>query len=710
MKTRLIIASGILLLTLFGLTATNAQEAPTPQLVCGLEIYPSPSSQPEPEASPVPQASLAAASNLTSGDPCLDGTTVFGPVRFEKTTFFPRVESATFDIEADGDVCILSESSGYGSPVKSWPYLKLDGTLISKPKDYKDLFDQQIQNLAAGTHDVETLIFGRRGAWLDVEARQIVPDDDDGGDDGGGDFPGLPMPGEVQIDPDNGALDMVNADGSVRLQNLATDHPLLTPNGDGDDDTTIFSALTTPLVPLPGKDDSTVDYFLDWAFQVVNLDTCATIDTGLSGTEQINSPTLVTAPFDGTDATGSLLPDGNYAYSFDVNVVDENGAGFGSVTSPGFGLLIDGDSGTADFDERPEQLGPCNPSTDPSGCVCPGVDGAPGVEDPTCRSVFVTELLPELGLPPGTMPNYVNPENVASVDKSFITTSMDASTGRYTVTVDLRVDEDCLSEGACGLVPKGRPIWDNEADLRQWVFNMTGVPDGTGTGDSLFNFDFVQLGTTSSVDQNGTTGVTFNHFFIDAMTDSGGTLRIAGQPAINVQNLFNDDVGAPSQYAVPSSRTGDECSSSGNTDGVNGMRGKLCAYNTAFRVSDNSDLGIYALRTTVFGIEYNNISSKEDDYCIINGIFTCGVRTYRVTADTIEIEQEFYVETATEPGLTRTENTQTTDAIGLSFTADRGDGEDGVCSNAVATRDGLAVRMDAADGAVPDSCIINGIF
>jgi hypothetical protein len=721
---------GTILLVFPGLDGASAQSS------CGV-VYPSPTALPDPEPSPQPAASAGAAAS-PDGDPCLQGSTVFGPTRFEKTRILPRVETSGFSLESAGDVCILSESSGYGSPVKAWPVLGLDGSVIATPPDYIDLYDQQIHKLEAGAHDISVVLFGRRGAWMDVEARQIVPGDGGGGDD---DFPGLPAPGEVQIDPATGAIDMVSVDGKVRLQNLATDHPYLTPDGDGDNDVTEFRALVTPLVALPGKDDGSVNYFVAWEFQIRDLETCGTINAGLSGTTQINSPTLVSVTWDGTDEFGNALPNSNYGYVFHATIVDQFGVDFGTLTSPVFGIVLDVPQSAVDYDEALLPVGAdpfCDQATDPDSCRCRDLDddGEPDADDANCKFAITSELLPELGSPPGVLGNYNDP---SLIDRSFITTTVDPVTGRHEVFVDLR------DYNAGGLVPKGAGQWTSEAELRQWVASMTEVP--AGTGDSLFNFDYVQVDTTTGVDGSGIAFNTLNHFLLDAMTDTAGQLRyqflvLGGTPpsgggllpnctgglppdnppclftkVIPLGSSFNDDADAPLKFQVSDTarRTGDECTNSGNSDGVHVLHGKFCAYNTAVSVDLESDdplneLGIYMLRTTTFDIRYD-VPTVQDGFCTFDSTgLTCGIRTRQVRADTLEIESSYYVDNAGDPALTRTRTDQANDAVSLSVAVDRGDGEDGVCSRAALVKGGLAVRMDAADGAVPDTCIINGIF
>ena len=645
------------------------------EMRCGMAVYPSPTG--------IPAADLQAVSaSAQAGDPCKDGETVYGPTRFERGNGAPVLETGEFTLEGDADVCVIATASDKGKA-----FLYLDGERTAEPEDFDDGEEIHTYMLSAGSHGNGISLVGKPGGSVEVEIRQLSS--------GGGTDPGLPAPGEVRIDAETGALDMVNADGTVRLQNVVTDHPLLTANGDGHHDTTELQALTTPLVDLPGKEDGTVAYYLDWQFRITDLDDCGAIDPGLSGLKQINSPTLVDVTWDGTDLTGALLPDGNYAYSYDVNIVDEFGTQYGSITSPGFGIVID--SAPTDYNESADFLGNCDAATDPSACRCPGVDGQPGTPEPNCEFTWVNDLLPELGLPLGGAVDYRDP---TLIDKSFITTNQDPVTGRYTVTVDL------TEYNAGGLVPKHRGVWPDEDSLRQWVADMTGVPKSTG--DSLFNFDYIQLGTSTAVDQNGVR-YSMNNFLLDAITDDAGTLRVGGKTT-TLAILFNDDAMPPAQFAVTNPRIGDECSDGGDTNGANSTRGKFCAYNTAVPISDVSDLGIYMLRTTLFDIEFNDVTTTQDQICTITVFFQCGVRVRQVPADTLEIEASTYVDNGGDPAFIRTKPIQLHDAVGLSFGVDRGDGEGGVCAKAVATRGGLAVGMHAADGAVPDTCVINGIF
>jgi hypothetical protein len=129
----------------------------------------------------------------------------------------------------------------------------------------------------------------------------------------------------------------------------------------------------------------------------------------------------------------------------------------------------------------------------------------------------------------------------ATIDRSFITTTQDPTTGRYTVTVDLR------DYSGGGLITKGDGVWDSEADLRQWVADMTGVP--LSAGDSLFDFDYVQLGTSTGVTRFSAPSAQFDNFFLDAITAPDGTITV-GSHTTDLAALYDDDRLAPDPYRV----------------------------------------------------------------------------------------------------------------------------------------------------------------
>jgi hypothetical protein len=154
MHTRLIVASCALLLVGLMLTDAGAQTSPdiVPQLVCGLDVYPSPTAQPDPEPSPDPQVAFLAATDV-----CLTGVTVFGPQTFHRADGSPGPEIAQFALESAGDVCLISEAASQGKP-----FIYLDGEQIANARNFNDQVDQQVHPLAAGPHELSVNVVGPR--------------------------------------------------------------------------------------------------------------------------------------------------------------------------------------------------------------------------------------------------------------------------------------------------------------------------------------------------------------------------------------------------------------------------------------------------------------------------------------------------------------------------------------------------------------------
>lgn len=631
--------------------------------VCGFEVLPSPQT-------------------LSSTSPCEQGRTVYGPARFEREPGKPVAESAGFDIETGGAVCVSIRNGEDGDDRISSGSVTLDDEALAVPGDFSQEFggfDRELE-LSAGPHELDIWLASAPGAFVEIEVRERFP----------------------ALDSD---VTTISDDGSMELTNVATDHPLLTPNGDGHHDLTAFNADVEPLIALPGKDDGTVDYFLEWEFFLVDLDSCGGVSTGISGTTQVNSPTNIRTQWDGTDGAGNTLPDGSYAYSVEITLVDEFGTVFGTAESPRYGMILD--SSPADYDERPTDAGRCDPGPDPYNCVCPG-GGTIGTTDPNCS---FGSLHPDHA-------DVLTFEDPAAVDTSqFITTTFDATTGRYSVVADLRT----YNKG--GLVPQSDGVWDDETQLRQWIADISGVP--VGNGDSLFNFDYTQLGHSTPVKTEAfppTTdlaflasyrafaNVSFNHFFLDAITDQNGDITVDGVTT-DVDALLNGAATPASDYLVASPRQDDECTRSGNTNGESTVTTKLCAYNEGIPIG-GTVAGVYGLRSTLFDLDLDGVGTTQDDLCVVNGFFACGVRTWRVNADFAEIEASYYVEDD-GPQYAFTEAVQATDAAALSVTLNRSGAAgnfDGVCTRGVVLKEGLRVRMDSADGSVPDTCVVNGVF
>lgn len=600
---------------------------------------------------------------------CEAGRTVYGPVRFEREAGRKQKHTASFDVSTPGDVCVSVRSGEGGEGRISSGTVTIDGDAIAMPNDFNQKSDglEGEFDLGTGSHTLDVELTSMPGSFVEIEVREAHP----------------------QLDS---TVVTISDDSKLRLTNVAVDHPLLTPNGDGHHDDTVLNADVEPLVELPGHEDGSIDYFLDWTFVIYDIDNCTYAPTDISGRTQVNSPTNISTTWDGTSASNTTLPTGNYAYGVVVTLVDEFGAEISTVSSPLFGMIID--TAPADYDEQPAYAGQCVPVPAVETCQCVSAGGT--IMDDCHYAVL----------------HYAHPNVVSVSDPTptlrdqFITTTVEG--GRYRVVADLRE----FNQG--GIVLKGDGEWSNVAELRQWVSDMSGVP--VGTGDSLFNFDYVQLGTSTGAhlstpgDQHidsGLAEVSFNHFFLDAITDGQGLIHIGGT-TYDLGALQNGDETAATRYLVLDARTGDECTESGNSSGDSTLRAKFCAYNEG--IAFNAGLGIYQLRTTTFDLQIDAVPTVRDEDCAVNGIFSCSVRTVKQLAD-ITIESQYYVE-GDGIQFAFDDLTSASDVSALSVGLDRNRSEatDGVCSRSVVENGGLRVRMDSAAGAVPGTCAVNGIF
>ncbi len=610
---------------------------------CGMEILPSPQT-------------------LSSDEVCNHGRVVYS-TRVQREAGQPETFEDVFTVETGGAVCVSVHNGDSPATRVKAGTVTIDGATVAAQSDFGGEWTGTVDehDLGAGDHSLSVRLASTPGAYVDIEVREAFPELDSS---------------EV----------VVGSNGALQVYNTATDHPLLTPNGDGHHDDTIFNVDGEPLIELPGKDDGSVAYFLEWELIVYNLDACTLVDTGIEGSTRVNSPTNVKTAWDGTDSTGTLVPAGTYSYAFEVSLVREDGLVYDTVVTPTYGMVVD--PAPVEYEEQPTHLGACNPLTDPHGsfCLCPGGGGLGGA-DPDCYF---------------DRPNHLETfEDPSNADLSFLTTSL-GTDGRWKVTADLR---DFNAGGLVYQSAPGQGVWDSEAELRQWVSEMTGVPSSAGT--SLFNFDYTQLGTSTAVEDLGI-GFSFNHFFLDSITDSEGKITIDGT-TIDLAALWHDDSTAGAPYGVTNPRSGDECTESGNTIYDASLRAKFCAYNEGIALSNS--LGFYAVRTAAFDIAIDGVGSTRDEYCITNGVFACGVRTFKTRAD-ITIESQYFVDDGGATVLAFDDVKSASGVSALSVAIDRGGLEpvDGVCSRAVVENDGLRVRLDSADGAVSDSCITNGVF
>jgi hypothetical protein len=619
--------------------------------VCGFDVLPSPAS--------------------LGGNPCTDGELVFADT-FTREAGAPIDETRSIDIPEHSRLCVTVDNGGFGldgdddKPHRaSAGWVGVDGEPVSGPDRLSKQVDVIRHTFQAepGTHDVSVRLASGPSAKLGVEVRAL--------------------------DPGASHNVTMGENGSLEVTNVAADHPLFSPNDDGYHDTTVFHADNFAH-DLPGQETGEYDYAIDWQWQIIEADSCEPVDVILSGTEQVNSPANVTALWDGTLSNGDTVADGTYIYQYRAELVRSDGLVIDTAVADAHALLVD--TREPDYGSTFETAdGHCDPYVAEDHCECP--DDLPA--GTRCTFAWVSDL--------------DSFEDPSSVDTSeFITTHFDQDSGDWEVVVDLR------EYNGGGLVPQGDGYFEDAQALRDYVSALTGVP-ADPEGVRLFNFEYVQLGySTPVVDTGMVEG--FNHFLLDAITDQDGAVTI-GQTTFDLNAMLDaGETVVPDEFEIDAPRDGDECSFNGNSDGRTAVTAKSCSeIVTANLDPTGSNLGVYHLQSAVFDVEVDQKRTERDDVCIINGIYECGVRTFHRDAD-MRLASDLFVE---DDGITLVGDAHTNVAQlpGLVVGTDRhfqgpeaSTPIDGACARAAVQTGELAVPLDSAVGAVPSSCIINGIY
>jgi len=620
--------------------------------VCGLETLPSPTK--------------------VTADACESGSTAVSET-FTRSAGKPDTRKRTFTVDFSSELCLTVDNGGEADPgpdrkgpdglAAAWIYV--DDELVFGPDDFDPQTDRLRKTLdvTEGSHRVRVRLASKPGTSLELEARTA-----------GHEPVGEPAVGDR---------------GNLRVENIAVDHPLFSPNSDGYHDTATFNADNIPTNP-PGESSGNFSYEIDWKWKLVDAESCETVQAGPSGTTAVNSPTNVQATWDGTDAGGSIVSDGNYLYQYSADLVRSDGRVLDSVTATARGLVVD----TASPDLGIQSFGdPCDTASDPNGCKCPDQT------DDGRRCTFAW------------IPNLTTFESPGEVDTSaFLTSHRDTTTGRWEVIVDLR------NYNGGGLVPQHSGTYESIEQLRQYVAELTGVPaDSDRT--RLFNFDYRQLGYSTPVVRERGIVDGFNHFLLDALTDASGSVTIDDETIDLKTALRTSDGPVPEQLQIAEKRLGEECGYNGNTDGIDDIRAKSCTnLRTANLDPERSNLGIYIFKKRIFGAEVNGSGTVRDEVCIINGIYKCGVRTFQRDIDT-SLSSVQYTERADIEAIRDTQSSASSLPAVVSHT-DRfftgPDGEtsiiDGFCSEDTASSGILTAPLDSGAGALPGTCIINGIY
>lgn len=652
--------------------------------VCGFDVLPSPSN--------------------VSTNPCEEGETILSE-SIERSTGKPEISTRTIEMDGAGELCVkLHDGSderetenggnngrdGAGGENRSdrnrnrsaesgdagankvargmedrvtaaWLYV--DGEEVAGPNDFAAHVGslQKTLEVDEGEHEVEVRIASKPESSVDLEIRAVEGE-----------------PSEHTTEGEKGILE---------VKNVAVDHPLFSPNGDGYHDTVEFNA-DNEMTRLPG--DGRFDYRLDWDWTIVAADSCTKIDAGASGSKQVNSPTNVRYKWDGTTATGSVASDGNYIYRYHAELVRSDGLVVDEAVAHARGFVLD--TSKPDYDPN-IAADRCDPDVDPYDCECPD-DTEEGTR---CSFAWI--------------PYLETFEDAGAVDTSaFLTAHEDDQTGRWEVAVDLR------NYNGGGLIPQKNGEWESIEDLQQYVSTLTGVPVDPDA-KRLFNFDYTQLGYSRPVVRHEGVRAGFNHFLLDVITDADGRITIDGH-TIDLKSALASDTGAvPDEFKISNPRLGEECGYNGNTDGETDVRASSCTeLRTANLDPGGTDLGIYIVQRQVFGFEVDGAGTVVDEVCIVNGIAKCGVRSLQRNAD-ITFESRQYAETD------EILEVRDVESLGESIPSLVGHTDrhfefddstttpiDGICASDTATRDAVSIPLDSGAGALPPVCIVNGIL
>lgn len=379
--------------------------------------------------------------------------------------------------------------------------------------------------------------------------------------------------------------------------------------------------------------------------------------------------------WDATSASGQVA-DGGYIFRVVADLVAADGTVIDTVESPFIGMLVD--SNVADY-EQSIPTSSCDSTVDGAGCQCPAADA-------NCSFIEFEDLV-DLSVDP------------AAAGAQFITTMVDPFSGRSMVVADV------TDFNGGGLIPVTDGVWSDVDELQTFVSELTGVPPSTD--GRLFNFDYVQIGYSTAVDDTEL-AASFNNVLLDLITDGSGNITIGGETT-NIFEYLNQPFSAPDEYLIDFPRSGDECTRSGGFNGSASIEASFCVYAEAILLDSASELGVYSFRSSVFDIDVDEEPDATRELVCDGGV--CGVRTYQSNYE-ISLESIYYTNDGTSLSIALLDDAVFT-GPSISRLTDRlaeGGILSGECSRAIVEGDDVRTRMDSADGAVGDNCIINGIF
>lgn len=393
------------------------------------------------------------------------------------------------------------------------------------------------------------------------------------------------------------------------------------------------------------------------------------------GAPSAPAETEILALWEAQDDLGELVESGTYIFNFAATLVDATGTELENLSSEAIGLVVD--SGPANYQEA-ALLEACDPNEDPWECLCP--EHALGCEDAAYEDL-------------------VTFEDPSLAGSQFITTTIDEVTGRYHVVADLQ------SFNGGGLIPKSTGVWDNESEIRFFISELTGVPPSMD--ERLFNFDFTQIGVSTPVTEDGFTFNSLNNVLFDLITDENNQITVAGN-TVSLSEFLNSTLLASADYQIETPRIGQECTESANFNGNQTISSSLCTIASGVILDDTTELGIYTFQTSAFALKVDDTLAVRREQTCENG---CVWRTYQ-DVGTFSVDSVFYTDDGFEVSQAYTESI-VFQGPAITRLIDRGSDFgilSGQCARAVVEAADLRIRMVAADGAVGDDCIVNGLL
>ncbi|HUU03606.1 MAG TPA: hypothetical protein VM425_19375 [Myxococcota bacterium] len=106
---------------------------------------------------------------------------VFGPAKFSRSTGKPQVETAGFEVQEKGEICVLvvngASDPPHGKRISS-AWISIDGELVIGPEEFSQVVDAVTapRAIEAGPHELSVRLASKPGSFITVEVR-FLPED-----------------------------------------------------------------------------------------------------------------------------------------------------------------------------------------------------------------------------------------------------------------------------------------------------------------------------------------------------------------------------------------------------------------------------------------------------------------------------------------------------------------------------------------------------